>query len=450
MVPIVTPEEMRAIDAAASAPVDVLIGRAGAAVARTARRILGGTYGRVVTVVAGKGNNGADGRVAGALLAETGVKVRILDAADLPPALSQCDLVIDAAYGTGFHGNWDPPPAGTAPVLAVDIPSGVDGLTGAAGEHVWAAAHTVTFAAVKPGLLLGRGRRLSGRVEVADIGLDVSGARAHRVERADVAAWWPRRAPDAHKWMAAVRVVAGSPGMTGSAGLVSRSALRGGAGMVVQSVPGADGGGAAGEVVGRTISRTGWLPEVAADLDRFGALVVGPGVGRDERTSADVRDLVAVATCPLVIDADALTAFAGQPAAIRNRAAPAVLTPHDGEFAQLTGTAPAADRLAAARALAAETGAVVLLKGPTTVIAAPDDGRVLVMADGDERLATAGAGDVLSGVIGAGLAGGLDAFAAAAAGAWLHAAAANSLPATGLLSGDLPDAIPAMLQGLHA
>jgi len=183
MIPIVTPEEMAAIDKAAPEPVEVLIERAGAAVARLAREMLGGTYGRTVNLIAGKGNNGNDGRTAARFLAERGVRVRTFDAADCPPELPPADLVIDAAYGTGFRGEWRAPRAGAAPVLAVDIPSGVDGRTGEAGRGVLVADRTVTFAALKQGLLLGAGRNLAGDVEVVDIGLDTSRARAHLVER---------------------------------------------------------------------------------------------------------------------------------------------------------------------------------------------------------------------------------------------------------------------------
>ena len=172
MIPIVTPDEMAAIDKAAPEPVEVLIERAGEAVARLAREMLGGTYGRTVNVIAGKGNNGNDGRTAAAALARRGVRVRRFDAADCPSTLPPADLVIDAAYGTGFRGEWRAPRVGAAPVLAVDVPSGVDGLTGAAGRGVLAADRTITFAALKPGLLLGAGRHLAGDVEVVDIGLD--------------------------------------------------------------------------------------------------------------------------------------------------------------------------------------------------------------------------------------------------------------------------------------
>ncbi|HEY6416501.1 MAG TPA: NAD(P)H-hydrate epimerase, partial [Acidimicrobiales bacterium] len=229
MRPVLTPDEMAAVDAAATEPVEVLIGRAGAALAREALAMLGGAYGRRVVVVAGKGNNGNDGRDAARRLQRRGIRVHVISAHDAPPVLPACDLVIDAAYGTGFRGEYAAPDPGGAPVLAVDIPSGVAGLTGRAAGRPVAATRTVTFAALKPGLVFHPGRALAGAVTVADIGLDVSGARVGVVEAADVARWIPARPPDAHKWRAAVMLAAGSPGMTGAAHLAARSAYRAGA-----------------------------------------------------------------------------------------------------------------------------------------------------------------------------------------------------------------------------
>jgi ADP-dependent NAD(P)H-hydrate dehydratase / NAD(P)H-hydrate epimerase len=450
VIEIVTPGEMAEIDAAAPEPVEVLIGRAGAAIARAARRLLGGSYGRTVNVIAGKGNNGADGRVAGDRLSATGVTVRVYDAASCPQTLPPSDLVIDAAYGTGFRGEWVPPHVSGAPVLAVDIPSGVDGLTGIAVPDALTAVETVTFAALKPGLLVNDGKRLAGTVRVADIGLDVSSARAHAVERADVAGWLRPRPVDAHKWSQAVRIVGGSPGMTGAASLAATAAMRAGAGIVWLSIPGEDHPRAElVEVVGKPVPADGWATNVAAELDRFGALVVGPGLGLAPTTTADVAAVLAAASCPVVVDGDGLTALAASPggaaSALRGRRGPTVLTPHDGEFARLAEGRPGADRFDAARRLAAATGTVVLLKGPTTLIAEPD-GLVRAVTAGDQRLATAGTGDVLSGTIGALLAGGIAAFDAAAAGAWLHGTAATLQPATGVVAGDVAAAIPRAIE----
>ncbi len=447
MIPIVTPEEMAAVDAAAPEPVDVLIERAGGAVARTARTMLGGTYGRVVNVIAGKGNNGADGRAAATRLTAGGVKVRVFDAKDCPPVLPPADLVIDAAYGTGFKGTWSAPEVGGADVLAVDVPSGVDGLTGEAHGRPLAAARTVTFAALKPGVLLGDGATLTGTVEVADIGLDMSGARAHLVEPADVRSWLQPRARDAHKWTAAVRMVAGSAGMTGAAHLASASAQRAGSGMVTLSSPGIEADPPV-EVVQRHVPDTGWAKAVLDGLDRFHALVIGPGLGREEATVDSVRELVAAAELPVLVDGDGLYALSwsadGAVAVLRDRRDATVLTPHDGEYGLLTGQRPDADRIAACRRLAADLRCVVLLKGSTTVVA-DAGGDVLVTMTGDARLATAGTGDVLSGIIGALLAAGTPALRAAAAGAWIHGRAAHLGPRVGLVASDLLDAIPVVL-----
>ena len=455
MIAIVTPEEMRAIDAAAPEPVEELIDRAARATAQVALAMLGGAYGRVVDVVAGGGNNGADGRGAAAYLERRGVKVRVIDAAMRPPVLPACDLVIDAAYGTGFRGEWIAPDVvsnsgGRPLVLAVDIPSGVDALTGEAGPGVLAADRTVTFQALKPGLLVGDGRELSGEIDVVDIGLDVSGATQHLVDAGDVAAWWPQRAFDAHKWKGAVRVIAGSPGMLGAGRLCAEAAARSGAGLVMLSSPGID-PDARSEIIQRRIPASDFHGEVFSDLDRFGALVIGPGLGREEGAVDSARELIADATLPVVIDGDGIFAAAwsadGAAPLLRPRGRPTVITPHDGEYSLLAGRPPGADRVAAARELARELDVTVLLKGPATVVANASGG-VLVVDHGDERLATAGSGDVLAGMIGALLASGVAAERAAAAAAWLHADAARRGPRRGLLAGDIVELIPATLEAL--
>jgi NAD(P)H-hydrate epimerase len=315
------------------------------------------------------------------------------------------------------------------------------------------ADRTVTFAALKPGQLFAPGNVLCGDLELADIGLDVSGALAHLLERSDVAAALPYRPADTHKWRTAVRVVAGSGGMLGAAHLVASAAQRTGAGMVHLSSPGVPSDPTLPtEVVGRAVPTTGWAPDILSSLDRFHALVIGPGLGRAEATCASVRDVVANSVTPVVIDGDGLFALAwsrdGARGLLRSRTVPTVITPHDGEFALLSGGRAGGDRLLSARRLAADTGAVVLLKGPATVVADPT-GRVLVVNRGDERLATAGSGDVLSGIIGALLAGGVPAFDAAACGAWIHGDAGRRGPFHGLVAGDLPGLIPAVLNDLQ-
>ncbi|HZQ57353.1 MAG TPA: NAD(P)H-hydrate dehydratase [Acidimicrobiales bacterium] len=445
MQPVVTTAEMQAADAAAPVPVEVLVRRAGWAVAEAAVRMLGGAYGRRVVVLAGKGNNGADGRAAAAVLARRGAKVTVVGAGTAA-VLPAGDLVIDAAYGTGFRGSFDPPDPGGAPVLAVDIPSGVKGDTGAVAGGALRATRTVTMAALKPGLLLGAGPELAGAIEVADIGLPVGAPAAHLVQDADHA-WLAPRPRATHKWATAVWVVAGSPGMRGAPLLCTRAAMRSGAGMVRIGSPGVRAADQPpGEAVAIGLPEAGWADVVAGELGRVKALVVGPGLGQSDAARDGVRALLACATVPTVVDADGLNVLgpaADAAAVLRARppgAGAVVLTPHDGEFARLAGHPPGEDRVADVRDLAALTGAVVLLKGPTTVVADPS-GRVLFAAAGSPRLATAGTGDVLSGMIGAFLARGLDALDAAALAAHVHGRAA-ALGADGLVAGDLPDLIP--------
>jgi hydroxyethylthiazole kinase-like uncharacterized protein yjeF len=454
MIPVVTPDEMRAIDAAAPEAVDELIRRAGAAVAREAIGMLGGTYGRVVNVVAGAGNNGADGRDAAQRLAALGVRVRVFDASDCPAELPAADLVIDAAYGTGYRARpdrlWRPPEIGAAAVLAVDVPSGIDALTGGAGSRVLRADRTVTFQALKPGLLLGRGATLAGEVVVADIGLGTDHIACHLVEESDVAQWWPRRAVDAHKWHAAVKVIAGSPAMPGAAELCTAAAARGGSGLVSLSAPGCR-PRTRSEIVQHPIPAGGFCAEALSDIGRFGALVIGPGLGREDETLTATRECIGEASVPVVVDGDALFAASwsheGAGPLFRDRELPTVLTPHDGEFGLLTGERPGDDRIAAVRAAVAEFDTTILLKGPTTIVASPG-GQVLLVDRGDQRLATAGSGDVLAGLIGALLAAGIEPARAAAAGAWLHGAAADLGPERGLLAGDIIELIPLAIGAL--
>ncbi|MGH9155905.1 MAG: NAD(P)H-hydrate dehydratase [Acidimicrobiales bacterium] len=439
MIPVLEPDELRALDAAAAASTGELIERAGAAVARAALLLLGGGYGRRVVVVAGKGNNGADGRAAARRLRRRGMRVTVIEAAGAPARLPPCDLVVDAAYGTGGRGDYRAPDPGSTPVLAVDIPSGLDPLTGEAADGTVRATATVTFAALKPGLLFGQGPERAGAVEVADIGLDTGGAFAHLVTDADVAAHLPPRSRDAHKWNAAVFVVAGSPGLMGAPVLVARAALAAGAGMVHLGVPGAplESQPAGAEFVGVPLPAEDWAAATLARASRFRAIVVGPGIGRSPELAREVRRLVDRVRVPLVLDADALVE-------LDKTTSKTVLTPHDGEFERLTGNRPGPDRLAAARFLARRTGAVVLLKGPTTVVAEPG-GEVLLVTSGSARLATAGTGDVLAGLIGAFLAQGVPPLPAAALAAHTAGAAARLGPGRGLVAGDLLGLVPRWL-----
>ncbi len=440
-----TPQEMGAIDAAAPEPVEVLIERAGSAVAREALEMLGGSYGRRVSVLAGGGNNGNDGRSAAQILRTRGVRVAVVDASDKTATLPPADLVIDAAYGTGFRGTFEPPElfgrAAVAPVLAVDIPSGIDGLTGVASGNPMPAARTVTFAALKPGLLLGDGPAFSGEVVMVDIGLDTSSVEAHFVEPSDVLSLVPARAPDAHKWKNAVWVIAGSPEMPGAGWLCARSAMRSGSGYVRMSSPGVDHPDGPTEAVGYTLPASGWAAEVInGGVQRFGALVIGPGLDGDPaRNLKEFSELRHVDT-HCVLDGGALRIATAEDFPRFDRLP--VMTPHDGEFAALMGSPAGADRIAAARTAADELGAVVLLKGPTTVVADPD-GQVLVSTSGDQRLATAGSGDVLAGMIGAHVGLGAEPLEAAAAAAVLHGLAGRAAGESGIVADDIAEAIPA-------
>ncbi len=312
MQPVLTRDEMRAADAAALTRVshETLVGRAGTAVAHAALRMMGGAYGKQVVVIAGKGSNGADGLVAAAYLESRGARVTVIGATEAPAALPSCDLVIDGAYGTGFHGAYDAPqaPPGT-PVLAIDVPSGLDADTGAASGAATRATRTVTFAALKPGLLQGDGPVHCGAVEVADIGIDAGASRAAVMEDADVAALVPARARGSNKWTTALGIAAGSVGMEGSAILCTRGALATGAGMIRLGSPGDPSGGWPVEAVRMSLPSTGWATSFTAATEKCQALVIGPGLGTGDGTKQEIRAVIAAATVPLVLDADGLTAL---------------------------------------------------------------------------------------------------------------------------------------------
>jgi NAD(P)H-hydrate epimerase len=456
---------------AAGTPESVLVERAGRAVARHAQALLGGTYGRRVTVIAGKGNNGADGAVAARVLSARGIGVDLfmletgLDGFER--ALARADLVIDAMFGTGFRGALDGDAARVAalthgmPVLAVDIPSGIDGATGEARGPVVHATATTCFVAFKPGLLFEPGRSHAGRVRIADIGIDAGATDTYVADLADVAL--PHREVSGHKWSASLFVFGGSTGLVGAPTMTARAAARCGAATVVRGLPGATAPLAADapEIITRALPSTddGNLDEDAArvvlkELDRHGALAIGPGLGRDDRAQAAARRLVAEASLPVVIDADALTALATDMAPLRvrqaQRAPRAVLTPHAGEYERLAGHAVGSDRLAAARELADTTQAVVVLKGPGTVVAEPG-GRAVINRTDSSALATAGTGDVLTGIIGGLLANGVEPFVAAVSGVYIHGRAATAA-GTGpdLVAIDLIDALHRTLEALRS
>ncbi len=406
--------------------------------------MLGGVYGRRVTVLAGPGNNGADGLVAARVLASWGVAVRVVHVdrfAPPPSSIEDADLVIDALFGTGTVREMTFPSVGVhTMVLAVDIPSGVDARTGRLfpGCSVQRADVTVTFVAPKPGLLFEPGASLAGEIRVADIGIHLAAdesARTVLLDEASVRQRLHRPEVTAHKWKHAMLVVAGSAGMTGAALLCAHSAARCGASLVRLSIPGTVHGG--DEVVGMDLPATEWGMVAAGHAARCSAVVVGPGLGSDVATQAEVRALLDAlpAGMPVILDGDGLGSVTPELLAALHR--PMILTPHDGEFTRLSGTAPSSDRISTTREFALRTNAVVLLKGPTTVVASPT-GHVEVIRSGDQRLATAGSGDVLAGVIGAFCAVGMDPFHAASTAAFVHGRAAMRGRPFGLVAGDLP------------
>lgn len=450
MIPVYSVTEARASDERAQKTIamSTLIDRAGFAVGQQAISMLDAAYGKRVTVVAGKGHNGDDGRMAARVLRHRGAFVVVRDAKVSGP-IAPCDLVIDAAFGTGFHGKYRFPSVDpSTPVLSVDVPSGLNADTGIATPGSARADVTLTFGRVKTGMFFHDGPDRCGQVFVADIGLPDVDHACSLVSDADIALL-PRRRREGHKWDAAVFVVAGSPGMLGAASMVSHAALRSGSGMVRLGSPGAKlREPLVLEAVSVAIPAKGFASDVLMESEKCKAMVIGPGIGTDQATTTAVLEILSKTTLPTVVDADGLNALAAQRGWrdwAKETNATLVLTPHEGEFARLTGEAPGEDRLSATRSLAAACGAVVLLKGAPTVIAAPD-GEVAIVSSGTTQLSTAGSGDVLSGVIGAFLARGLDPFRAAAIGAHVHGRAARHGHHEGLVASDLPDLIAEVLE----
>ncbi len=505
--PLVGADTMRALDRhtieTLGVPGELLMESAGRAVAEVVLREPGGRAGPVL-VVCGAGNNGGDGLVAARHLALVGVPVRILllgdpsrlrgdPAANLkriralgveletgPVRTAGARIVVDAVFGTGLARAVEGAAAQAlkrinaarpgARVVAVDLPSGLDADTGQPLGVAVQADVTVTLALPKLALALEPGRSLAGRVVVARIGI---AERAPQVVP-EAALWTPAAAgarlparPRAgHKGsFGHVLVVAASRGKTGAAALASQAALRSGAGLVTLACPASLHGileEKCTEAMTEPLPDTGEgaLAEAArAPALRLGrerdAVALGPGVGRDPETGALVRALAEELRKPLVIDADGLFHFAGDPAALKSRRAATVLTPHPGEAARLLGGSARevnADRIGAARRLAAATGAVVLLKGAATVVAAPDD-RVIVNPTGGPVLASGGSGDVLTGIVAALLGQGVDPVEAAALAAFLHGHAADRLAArrgaSGVLAGELARELPEATEALR-
>jgi len=447
--PLYTAAEMRAAEEqypGFPGTVPELMERAGAAVAREA--MLAFPAARRFACVCGGGANGGDGRVAARILQEAGFEA--YETADV----EGYDVILDAVFGTGFRGEPRPDAAAVierinaagAPIVSIDLPSGVDASSGEVAGAVVDADLTVTFHAPKLGLAVAPGRFHAGRVVVADIGLEQIATEHRRATPALLELVPRRRSGDTKYTAGAVLVVGGQPGMTGAACLSALAAFRADAGYVTLAVP-VSSLPVAESLVLEAV-KIGWTDEDAVETivtaaERAGAIALGPGLGRGSGRQALVRELLERIDLPAVVDADAL--FELEPF---ERAAPTVLTPHAGELAGLLRTDSAwveAHRLEAAQRAAERFGAVVMLKGPDTIVAAPEAG-VVISDLGPPALATAGTGDVLTGITAAFLAKGLDAPVAAAAAAVAHGRAAVLSPdGTGLIASDLLGLLPSAL-----
>ncbi|MGI5469397.1 NAD(P)H-hydrate dehydratase [Streptomyces sp. CA-132043] len=449
-------------DLMARLPDGALMQRAAAGLAAACADLLGRVYGSRVVLLVGSGDNGGDALYAGARLARRGAGVRAVllsperahqgglaalraaggrVSADPRADIGRADLVVDGIVGIGGKGGLRPAAAEladaarSATVLAVDLPSGVDADTGEVGGAAVRADATVTFGAYKPGLLIDPAREYVGALRLVDIGLELPEPDVEALQHADVAALLPVPSADSDKYRrGVVGVVAGSARYPGAAVLSVSGALRGGAGAVRYVGPGADAVIAAHP---ETLVHAG-PPSKAG---RVQAWVTGPGLGDNEEAMADVL----ASDVPVLVDADGLRYL--DPARLRARTAPTLLTPHAGEAAALLGTAREeveSARLHSVRELAGRYGATVLLKGSSTLIAGPDGGAVRANPTGTGWLATAGSGDVLSGMAGSLLATGLAPLEAASVGAYLHGLAARHVAekAVPLTACDVAAALP--------
>jgi hydroxyethylthiazole kinase-like uncharacterized protein yjeF len=470
--PVYQAAEMRAADAWAieeqGVPQEDLMERAGLGLARVTAAAAGAGP---IRIVAGKGNNGGDGRVAARLLAEDGYEVEVIDGTEPFEAdrLAGSGVIVDALLGTGFEGEPREPVASAiwainrqedVPVVACDVPSGVNASTGEVDAEAVRALVTASFHGSKVGLHVEPGKRYAGSVEVVEIGIprgapapDAAGLISERV--LDL---YPRRQRSGSKFdSGVVVVVGGSAGLTGAPTMAARSASRGGAGYVQVAVP---------EPVQQAVDlrlleqMSRGLPDddgfhtpagigdVEEMAERAGAVVLGPGLGRAEGAQELARGVAVAVEAPLLVDADGLNAHAGRLELFREREAPTVLTPHEAELGRLLEVSAeeiAAHRVASVREAAERSGAVVLLKGDDTILARPG-GPLAISPGGTPALATAGTGDVLSGLIGALLAKRMDPFEAASLGILAHVLAARHAAARlgpdHVMAGDVIDALP--------
>jgi hydroxyethylthiazole kinase-like uncharacterized protein yjeF len=493
MIELLTNAEMAQADrqtiAGGMAGID-LMERAGRAVADAVA--IRHPIGSRVIVVAGTGNNGGDGFVAARLLAQRGFRARLLLAGELsrlkadaalaakawkgpvepaaPSELGDADVVVDALFGAGLDRPVEGRPRGLieamnaqpAPVVAVDLPSGINGTTGAVMGAAVKATQTVTFFRKKPAHLLLPGRLYCGIVAVADIGIPdtVLAQIAPKTFENTPELWracFPLPRIDGHKYDRGHAVVASGPSWsTGAARLAARGALRAGAGLVTIASPRealAVNAAASLAVMVRPVDGAAELKDFLADR-RLNAFAIGPGVGVNETTCELVLTALSGERA-VVLDADAITSFADTPqrlaeALSKRHKQAAILTPHEGEFSRYFGAldeqTKVGSKLERARQAAALTGAVIVLKGADTVVASAD-GRAAIAANAPAYLATAGAGDVLTGIVTGLLAQHMPAFETAAAAVWLHGEAARAV-GVGLISEDLPEALPQVYRAL--
>jgi ADP-dependent NAD(P)H-hydrate dehydratase / NAD(P)H-hydrate epimerase len=463
----------------ATLPEGTLMQRAAAGLARRCGLLLGeagGVYGAIVLLLVGSGDNGGDTLYAGARLAAYGAQVKALllspdrihraglaalrqaGGSAVPGLPDRADLVLDGIVGIGASGGLRPSAAAVVaqlgtirsrtgsrpPIVAVDVPSGVAVDTGDVPGDAVTADVTVTFGCLKPAHVVGPAAARTGQVELIDIGLGpvLRADPALRVpDAADIAAWWPQPGPASDKYSrGVVGIATGSATYPGAALLSVSGALAGPTGMVRYA------GSAAAEVV-RAHPSVVAAPRVSA-AGRVQAWVCGSGLGTDDGARTELRSVLAT-SLPVLLDADALTLLVdGRHAADLRRDAPLVITPHDGEFKRLAGEAPGADRMGAACKLAAWINGVVLLKGDRTIVATPG-GEVWVNPTGTSALATAGSGDVLAGLLGSLLAGGLAPERAAIAAAYVHGLAGRRAALDGpVTSPDIANALRSVLADL--
>lgn len=445
--PLYTAEEMRAAEAGHD--VGELMENAGRSVAEFILDEYGGDDS--VAVVCGPGNNGGDGRVTAAALREADVDVRVVDskADGAVGELGSPGIIVDAMFGTGFTG--EPRPAASrlidamnelgVDIVAVDVPSGVDASTGEVAGAAIEAEWTLSFHRDKVGLHVAPGSFHRGEIELVDIGLDDERQTAHALVTGEILERIPLRGPSDTKYSAgSVLVVGGSPGLTGAAVLSARAAFRADAGYVAVAAP-SESLPILEQQLLESVKRP--LDDVWDAVSRATAIAVGPGLGRSDDAHALVRRLLEETDLPVVLDADAL--FELEPF---DRDAPTVMTPHSGELARLLGKESSwvdAHRLDAAHRVVERFGCTVLLKGDGTIVASPGNQQTLV-CPGFPSLATAGTGDVLTGIIAAFLAKGVDAPIAAAAGATAHSEAAAEAPQrAGLVASDVIEMLPFVL-----